>query len=281
MSKRILVTVGPSAISKEVVEFADRLAIKDNTELFVLHVREKGPYIEESEEIFKKFMSVITIKTPNFQLLSPEGIPQDKIIEEANRYNVDLIVMAAHSHNSINEFFLGSVSKYVLHHSKCPVYLYKKNVGLNNTILVPVDFSESCDAVIQIADEYAEKMKASLDFIHVVADIDYYSGWTAHAYGVVAPVESTPAPIDFATTEKKLERYISEKNLKSKYNLKVELGTIYERILEHQQIIGAKLIMVAAHSKSFADRLLYGGNSDRLLQQGNCSLFVYRTDDFK
>jgi nucleotide-binding universal stress UspA family protein len=49
------------------------------------------------------------------------GDPGNKICEAAKTQGVDLIVVGRRGHSGLNEFFMGSVSNYVLHHAPCSV----------------------------------------------------------------------------------------------------------------------------------------------------------------
>ncbi len=49
------------------------------------------------------------------------GDPGRIICEIARDCDADLIVMGRGNHSGLNEFFLGSVSNYVLHHAPCSV----------------------------------------------------------------------------------------------------------------------------------------------------------------
>jgi nucleotide-binding universal stress UspA family protein len=49
------------------------------------------------------------------------GDPGKIICEIASNWNADLIIMGRHNQNRLNEFLLGSVSNYVLHHAPCSV----------------------------------------------------------------------------------------------------------------------------------------------------------------
>lgn len=51
------------------------------------------------------------------------GRPEIKIVETADRLDVDLIVMATHSKGTIEHTFLGSVTEKVLRITKRPVYV--------------------------------------------------------------------------------------------------------------------------------------------------------------
>ncbi|PAX56134.1 universal stress protein [Brunnivagina elsteri] len=49
------------------------------------------------------------------------GDPGKIICEVSINWNADLIIIGRRGHRGLNEFFLGSVSNYVLHHAPCSV----------------------------------------------------------------------------------------------------------------------------------------------------------------
>ncbi|XP_062200151.1 universal stress protein A-like protein [Phragmites australis] len=53
------------------------------------------------------------------------GDPKEVICEAAEKRNVDLLVLGSHSRGPIQRLFIGSVSNYCVHHSKCPVLVVK------------------------------------------------------------------------------------------------------------------------------------------------------------
>jgi nucleotide-binding universal stress UspA family protein len=49
------------------------------------------------------------------------GSPRSIILEEAERWNVDLIVVGSHGYGTWQRFLLGSVSQAIVSHAKCSV----------------------------------------------------------------------------------------------------------------------------------------------------------------
>lgn len=56
-----------------------------------------------------------------------EGHVKETIVDEANRYGAELIVVGSHGYGPIHRFFLGSVSQYVAHNAPCSVMIVKAN----------------------------------------------------------------------------------------------------------------------------------------------------------
>jgi nucleotide-binding universal stress UspA family protein len=52
-----------------------------------------------------------------------EGDTANMILEYAEEWGADLIVMGTHSHGTLEKLFLGTVASSVLEHTKTPVYM--------------------------------------------------------------------------------------------------------------------------------------------------------------
>ena len=55
-----------------------------------------------------------------------QGLPQQVIVEEAEAWKADLIVMGSRGLGAWNRLLLGSVSDNVVHHAKCSVEIVRK-----------------------------------------------------------------------------------------------------------------------------------------------------------
>lgn len=54
-----------------------------------------------------------------------EGDPKSKIVEDAGRWNADLIILGSHGRRGINRFLMGSVSDAVARHAHCAVQIVR------------------------------------------------------------------------------------------------------------------------------------------------------------
>jgi nucleotide-binding universal stress UspA family protein len=55
----------------------------------------------------------------------PSGSPKAVILEEAEAFGADLIVVGSHGHGALERFLLGSVSQAVALHAKCSVEIVR------------------------------------------------------------------------------------------------------------------------------------------------------------
>ncbi|OBQ35694.1 MAG: universal stress protein, partial [Anabaena sp. MDT14b] len=155
MFNRILVAVDRSEMSIKVFEQALSLAKITSANLMLLHVlsqEEEGspealvfPNIdyypgwnEQSFQLYQEHWE--KFKNEGLQMLQSwsaqanksgvnteftqnTGNPGRRICELAIDWNADLIMMGRRGRSGLTEFFLGSVSNYVLHHAPCSVQI--------------------------------------------------------------------------------------------------------------------------------------------------------------
>lgn len=96
--------------------------------------------------------------------------PEEEILEQARRGKSQLIVMGTHGRRGVRRLLLGSVTEDVLHRTSCPVLTVPRKVGGKpfRQLLVPVDFSEYADVLIEAAVTFAEHYNAHLHLLHVI-----------------------------------------------------------------------------------------------------------------
>jgi nucleotide-binding universal stress UspA family protein len=84
------------------------------------------------------------------------GSPKRVILEEAEAFGADLIVVGSHGRGALERFLLGSVSQAVALHAKCSVEIVRSpKSGETSRILLAIDGSEQSEAdVDEIAPQH-------------------------------------------------------------------------------------------------------------------------------
>ncbi|MFB2769803.1 universal stress protein [Pelatocladus sp. BLCC-F211] len=153
MFDKILVGIDNSEIGQSVFDEALALAQKLNAHLMLLHVLD--PFDErypssialQTDSLYPSFHSeAVNYYMGRWETLKQEGIeflkifsnqaiakgvtteytqnfgePGRVICEVARNWEADLIIIGRRGRRGLSEFFLGSVSNYVLHHAPCSV----------------------------------------------------------------------------------------------------------------------------------------------------------------
>ena len=86
-------------------------------------VREAAKAFIESALLKLKTIESKTLKISSEII---QGSPRQVIVEEAERWGADLIVMGSRGLGAWNRLLLGSVSSAVVHHAKCSVEIVRK-----------------------------------------------------------------------------------------------------------------------------------------------------------
>ena len=146
---KILLATDGSKYSKTAInEIADR-PFSPKTEVCILAVYEITAIVNTlepmgvSHEYYAQFdenafqnaennaisaAEILENKNPNLLVTTKvvSGSPKSAILDEAEKFKADLIVVGSHGYGAIERFFLGSVSHSVALHAKCSVEIVRK-----------------------------------------------------------------------------------------------------------------------------------------------------------
>jgi nucleotide-binding universal stress UspA family protein len=133
---KILIGVDDSSFSRIAVEEVARRLWAPDTVVKILSVVESSydPERRESENPYKiaraaidDAMEVLRRSGNNFEITSDiaEGSPKRVILDEAEAWDADLIVVGSHGRRGLDRFLLGSVSQAVALHASCSVEIVR------------------------------------------------------------------------------------------------------------------------------------------------------------
>jgi len=294
MKNKILIPITPSAVSQDIIRLANRWSQVTGSELHILHVRSKN-FMQGKKMLFtqdetlmkkdlkemEKYIKALDV-TVNYEMSSVAGEPHIKILEAESQINPEFILIPAHSHTMIKRVFLGSTTRHILNNSRGPVYIYRKPAKKFNLIfIVPVDYSDTNTGLVELADRWAQKSKAELMFIHVaelpaVEDEkkEFTWEWDQRLSDDMAIKEQLKGERE--KQKDKLEQFIAQFDVISKYKTVLEFGRSYEKIIELQKMTDAILIIVAANSSYEKMQNAVGRTAKTLIYDETCSVFMYK-----
>ncbi len=138
---KILVGIDYSKSSGDVVSAMVKQFRTENTEVRILHVLQPSapappqmapgyaPELEDqkkpAEELVERIASQLRSAGFKVDALVEVGDIRESIIDSAEEWGADLIVVGSHGQRGIQRFLLGSVAEFVARHAKCSVEIVR------------------------------------------------------------------------------------------------------------------------------------------------------------
>lgn len=103
-----------------------------------------------------------------------EGDPAEVIVQHAQQYKIDLIMMPTHGYGPFRRFLTGSVAAKVLHDALCPVWTsaHTERTRLRaqdyRNILCAVDCTSDAVALMRWAVWIGRRYQATVKLVHVI-----------------------------------------------------------------------------------------------------------------
>jgi nucleotide-binding universal stress UspA family protein len=110
-----------------------------------------------------------------------EGTAEREILEEAESWGADVVVMSTHGRGAVSRFWLGSVADHCLRNARLPLMLVRawpSALGLSEAvfaprrIVVPLDGTELAERALEYGTELAQRFGAALELVRVVPELD-------------------------------------------------------------------------------------------------------------
>jgi len=83
-------------------------------------------YEREGIDELRQFAAEATAQGIKTEFTQTAGDPGRVICDMANSWQADMIIVGNRGRSGLSEFFLGSVSNYVMHHAPCSVLVVHK-----------------------------------------------------------------------------------------------------------------------------------------------------------
>lgn len=105
------------------------LVLAASHETLLNEARQKAP------EIVEKAAKQIRTQAPHLHVVTKilEGTPKAMIVEEAEKWGADLIVLGSHGYGPVSRFLLGSVAHAVALHAPCSVQIVRSRQSAPQT----------------------------------------------------------------------------------------------------------------------------------------------------
>lgn len=89
---------------------------------------------QHAEQLVHRAAEVLRGQGLRVEPVVRQGDPRDTIVDEAQRWGADLVVLGTHGHTGLKRLLLGSVAAYVATHAPCSV-----EIARERPLTVPVE----------------------------------------------------------------------------------------------------------------------------------------------
>lgn len=271
--KKILVPIDGSSSSLMAEEIAALIAKRTGAAVNVLHIMQElrlayrlpsnvqdellGMIEQRAKHVIesaKALFSEENVKVEAETMGSND--PAESILEFSKDF--DLIVMGSRGENEKEPYALGSITKKVVRHTKCPTLIVKKVSPLAN-FLVCLDGSENSIKALNYGVNLAEKLGARITLLNVQERRLY---------------ESSPRVAE-EMGEKIISKAIESISVKGvKFDKQLTFGVPSDVIADVAEKEDYDLIVLGSRGLGTVQRFLLGSISDDVTHKAKCSVLI-------
>ncbi len=276
MYENILFPVDDSEDSSEILHHVGELAhwadatidllfVADTTRdsVTVVENRVVDALVQEGEDIVEEASKTLETLGLEHKTDVVQGNPAPTIVDYADRYGHDLIVMSTHGRKGLSRYLQGSVSEKVVRLSKVPVLTARMQPDEQlafpyENVLVPTDGSAGATQAAQHGVAFAESLEAT---VHVLSVVDDSSAGL--------DIRSTGSEQDHeqAATEA-IEEVITEAETHGVTDTvrQIEHGDPADAILDYIDANSIDVLVMGTTGRRGTDRILLGSVAEKTVR---------------
>jgi len=221
----------------------------------------------DGERVLSEIKKIAVEEDAFIRPMLEEGSPIDTIVDTAEEYNFDLIVMGRHGKSQLERTLVGSVTARVIGHTQKDVLVIPKNasVGWNN-ILISTDGSKYSTAATEKGIDLAKSYNGQLQALSVV---DVTEEFQTEAPGAVEQLVN------------KAKGFVAEVKKKAeaqgvKTETFVREGETFKVITDISNENKADVIVMGSHGRTGMKRLLMGSVTEKVIGYALCPVLVVK-----
>ena len=294
---RVLLAIDGSASADRAVELAGVMHWPQETELRVVTVVEPMeavvaaawglPASSESAgySVEDERQALATVETAAGKLARANvvvsksvvrGRPATKVLELAEDFAADLIIVGSRGHGSIASMVLGSVSAEIADHAHCPVLVARKP-GMSRAI-VAVDGSSFSRKAEEVVASWPIFGDVNLDVVNVFeAAPSWTTGLATAAYAPSSELIVEAGTAVAAEHQEICRRAVGRLQTAGRTAAgRVLHGDAATEVLCAAESSAADLIVVGTHGRTGVTRAVFGSVARNVMLHAHCSVLVVR-----
>jgi nucleotide-binding universal stress UspA family protein len=202
-----------------------------------------------------------------------EGHAAQAIVHEAKARNVDLVVIGAVGHATLDRVLLGSVSDFVATHVHCSVLTVRPNILAKPEpsigICLAYDDSKPCQQAIAELGSFRWGQNTRFDVVSVMSIPISYS--------------DIPIEIDLQATQEQMMQVLEKgieplRKLSSQIHPQViESSHVGDAIVQFAKKMNSDIIVMGSSGRGLIGRFFLGSVSRYVLRHASCSVWIARS----
>jgi len=203
-----------------------------------------------------------------------QGEPYRTIVDYAETYDVDLVIMPTHGRRGLERFLLGSTTERVVRRSDVPVLTIRPDEDVTvrypyRTVLIPTDGSDPANAALGVGLDVASATSAA---VHLLSVVDV----TSLGVDVRADIQSTALEegareILDAAAERATEAGVDPAATAVEFG-----GSITREIRAYVADHDVDLVVVGTHGRTGFDRYVLGSVTEQLVRTASVPVLTVR-----
>jgi nucleotide-binding universal stress UspA family protein len=241
----------------------------------------KAKEIEHATKQLVACAQKLVTALPHVKVISDvlDGDADQMIVEAAQDFKADLIVMGSHGRNGFKQFLMGSVSHAVLRSTPVPVRIVRQS-GIASrehyNVLVAMNVWEHWEHTIDHLLQFTWSSNTRFECVMVLSN--------DHLYTCMDPIEvANEMLLKHAELEMKavkiLEAAVVRINRCTGENMasfKILEGQAPDQIIDEAGVWPADLIVMASHGRNFVERVFVGSVSEAVAGHARCAVEITR-----
>ena len=279
--EKILVATDFSPAADNAIRSAVSVAKTFRSKLILLHVVSEVPDSPVARDMRQKVTRRLrdvqkSIESEGVTVLRTvvaSGVPFDRIIQHADNYLVNVIILGSGQKSSDEPLRLGINAEKVGRKANKPVWFVRADAAPGvKRILCPVDFSDPSRRALTNAIRLAREFKADLTVLTVIEPV---SSFYPSIFKVAAAVETVHAE----RRRSEFESFLGEFDfLNINWKKEVRSGKAHEQILVAAGETRADLIVMGTVGRTGLARMLIGSVTEKVVRKLPCSIITVRSE---
>lgn len=242
----------------------------------------KEAEIAAAHELVKQAVKALNVRFVDVEGEVLDGLVIEEIVESAQNWSADLVVVGSQGLSGLEEFFLGGVSKGVMVGAHCAVRIVRSGVSPGHNVLVALDDSEHSRYALEHILASAWSSETIFKCVTVVPEVHEHF-FLDHKYAQARAITHQRDVLQLKALGF-LQQFV--KKLEDRFgpgraSLEVLHGDPRKQILEVSNSWPADLIILGSHGQRFMSRFIFGSVSEAVATHAKCSVEVTKAPETK